>query len=190
MGLIKKKKCKNCGTLFLPDYRNRNRQKYCERVECRRASKAASQIKWLDKPENEGHFRGPVNVQRVQEWRRQHSGYWKRKRSNKPHALQDPLMLQPAENTQDNHQIANNALQDSLKQQPAVIIGLISNFIGSTLQDDIAETLLCMQQFGEDVLYRQPNGKGGKHDCKIPDFTRKSTQDPQKLQLGRSQDCQ
>ena len=171
MGLIKRNKCKNCKKLFVPDHRNRDRQKYCERVECHRASKAASQRKWLDKPENEGHFRGPVNVQRVQEWRKQHPGYWKRKRPDKADALQDPLIRQASENTQDNHQFADNALQDLLKQQPAVIIGLISNFIGSALQDDIAATLLRMQQSGQDILYCQPPKRGEKDDCKIPNFT-------------------
>lgn len=186
MGLIKRKKCRNCKRLFVPDYRNRNRQKYCSEADCRKASKAASQKKWLNKPENKDHFCGPVNVQRVQEWRKQNPGYWKRKRSNQADALQDPLTGQLIENTHDNRQIATSALQDFLKKQPTVIIGLISNFIGSALQDDIAKTLLCMQQSGQDILYCQTQEKGGKHDYKIPDFTRKGAQDPKKLQLDRS----
>lgn len=186
MGLIKKKICLNCKRLFAPDHRNRNRQKYCQRLACRKTSKVASQRKWLNKPENKDHFRGPVNVQRVQEWRRDNPGYWKRKRSNKAAALQDPLTAQPSENTKDKDQSTNNALQDFLKQQPLVIIGLISKFVGSVLQDDIAKTLLCMQQSGQDILYCQTQEKGGKHDYKIPDFTRKGAQDPKKLQLDRS----
>jgi hypothetical protein len=50
--------------------------------------------------------------------------------------------------------------------QPPVIIGLISNFIGSPLQDDIATTLLAMQQSGQDILCLQSKTKGGKSDCK------------------------
>ncbi len=186
MGLIKKKICLNCKRLFAPDHRNRNRQKYCQRLACRKASKVASQRKWLNKPENKDHFRGPVNVQRVQEWRRQNPGYWKRKHSNQADALQESLKAQPIENTHDNRQIATNALQDFLKKQPPVIIGLISNFIGSALQDDIAATLFRMQQSGQDILYCQTQEKGGKHDCKIPDFAKKDTQNPKKLQLDRS----
>lgn len=186
MGPNKNTKCKNCKRLFIPDHRNRDRQKHCSREKCQKASKAASQKKWLSKPENKGHFTGPVNVLRVQEWRRQNPGYWKRKYLNKKDALQDPLTVQIPENNEDKHQTATDALQDLLTCQPPVIIGLISNFIGSALQDDIAATLLRMQQSGQDILYCQTREKGGSHDCKISNSAQKNAQDPQKLQLDRS----
>ena len=63
--------------------------------------------------------------------------------------------------TKDKSQITNNALQDLLLAQPPVIIGLISNFIGSALQEEIASTLLRMQQFGQDILCLQPKTEGG-----------------------------
>ena len=185
MGTIKKKKCCHCKRLFVPDYRNRNRQKYCDKPQCRKASKAASQEKWLNKPENKNYFCGPENTQRVQLWREQHPGYWKSTQSQEI-ALQDPLTTQQAENKEDNRDFRDNALQDLLKGQAPVIIGLISNFIGSALQDDIAETLLRMQQSGQDILYSQPQKRGEKHDCKIPDFTPQSSQSTQKFQLDRS----
>ena len=102
----------------------------------------------------------------VQEWRKQNPGY--SKRSKKPKTLQDPLKVQELDNINDNSQFANNALQDLLNTQNPVIIGLISNFIGSALQDDIAETLLRMQQFGQDILYCQSKQEGGVNDCKVP----------------------
>lgn len=185
MELIKKKRCRHCRRLFIPDHRNRKRQKYCQRAQCRAASKAASQQKWLSKPENKNYFRGPENIQRVQEWRKQHPGYWRQKPVNKDIALQDPLTPQLHKNNKDKLNFANRALQDLLTAQPAVIVGLISNFIGSALQDDIAETLLRMQQSGQDILYCQPSEKGGKRDCQIPNFTPKGAQGSQKLQLGR-----
>jgi hypothetical protein len=138
---------------------------------CRKTSKAASQEKWLNKPGNKNYFWGPINVQRVQEWRRQNPGYWKPKNSNKGIALQEPLTPQLSENNKDNSNFTNNALQDLLKVQPTVMIGLISNFIGSALQEDIAETLLRMQQSGQDILYCQPQKRGGKNDCKVPGIT-------------------
>ena len=174
MGMIKKKKCRHCKRLFIPDHRNRDRQTYCKKAECRKASKAASQKKWLDKPENKDYFRGSVNVKRVQEWRKQHPGYWKPKGSAS--ALQEPLTPQPIENKEDKCHFANTALQDILKMQPPVMIGLISNFIGSALQDDIAETLLRMQQSGQDILYCQPQKRGGRDDCKITNFTQQGAQ--------------
>jgi hypothetical protein len=173
--------------LFEPDPRNWNRQRYCAKPACRKASKALSQKKWQEKPENLDYFKGPDHVKRVQDWRRRNPGYWKRP-SSKEVALQDPLNLQPAENNIKNHEselLSNSALQDLLTVQPTVIIGLIANFIGSALQDDIAETLQRMQQSGQDILYRQPRTKGGKSDCKDPCFNRTREKGSRKLQLDR-----
>ncbi len=179
MGSIKRKKCRSCKCLFVPDHRNRNRQKYCCKPECRKASKAKSQKKWFAKQENRFYFSGPLNVKRVQEWRKQNPGYWKHSKKLIP--LQEPLKNQPVDNINEKSQNANKALQDSLINQSPVIIGLISNFIGSALQDDIAETLLRMQQSGQDILYSQPTKRGGMYDCKIADINETSAQNSQKL---------
>jgi len=183
MNGIIRRKCYNCGKLFVPDHRNRSRQKYCNLPDCRKASKAASQKKWLNKPENQDYFRGPDHVKRVQEWRKKNPEY---RKSKSPVALQDPLIAQQTENKKDIGQITDNALQDFLITQPSVLIGLISNFIGSALQDDIVNTLLRLQQSGRDILNRQQTIKGGQDDCKIPDFTRPGAQGTQKFQLDRS----
>lgn len=182
MGLIKRVKCRHCKRFFKPDHRNRNRQKYCKASECRKASKAASQQKWLQKPENENYFKGPINTQRVQDWRKQNPGYWKRSHLS-DHALQDRLNAQPSEIYKDNINFMNRALQDLLNMQPAVIIGLISSLIGSPLQDDIAKTLSRMQQSGQDILYQTRNEKGGFYDCQNTRFTRAGPQGAPKLQL-------
>lgn len=159
MKRIKKKKCRHCRRLFVPDPKNYNRQNYCRKSACREASKSASQQKWLNKPENKNYFKGSEHVERVRAWRKKNPGYWKRSRSRT--ALQDPLMVQHTENTGDKGQKNATALQDLLLAQPPVIIGLISNFIGSPLQDDIANTLLAMQQSGQDILCLQPQHEGG-----------------------------
>ena len=65
-------KCLNCSRLFIPDHRNRERQKYCSAPECKRASKRARQQAWLSKPENRDYFRDAQNVKRVQDWRKAH----------------------------------------------------------------------------------------------------------------------
>lgn len=59
--------CVCCGKSFVPDYRNRWHQKYCQKKRCRKASKRASQRKWLDK--NPDIYSGPANVLRVRLWR-------------------------------------------------------------------------------------------------------------------------
>lgn len=185
MGIIKRKKCCNCKKMFTPDHRNYKRQKRCRAPECRKASKALSQRKWLRKSENKNYFKGPENTQRVREWRKRHPGYWKRSSRNKEDALQDPLDGQVTEIKENTIDFADIALQDFLAVQPAVFIGLISKFIGSSLQDDIARTILLMQQSGQDILFYQPQAKGGDHDSKNPNFTRAGQEGSQKFQLDR-----
>ena len=153
MGLIKRKKCKNCGCLFIPDARNAKRQQYCGKPACRRASKAASQQRWLLKPENQDYFRGPDNVARVQRWREANPGYWQRKSEKRQNALQDSLNEQAPDINTDK---VDFALQDPLIGQPAVLIGLIANFAGSTLQDDIATTVQRLRQLGRDIVKPLP----------------------------------
>src|ERR1700676_1394042 len=60
MGLGDRRKCKCCLKLFRPDPRNHRHQYYCSASGCRAASKAASQARWLAKPENQSYFRRPA----------------------------------------------------------------------------------------------------------------------------------
>jgi hypothetical protein len=184
MGAVKRNKCCNCGDLFVPDARNKGRQKYCFKPACRKASKAASHRQWLNKPENQDYFRCADNVKRVQQWRKGHPGYWRREKRNGTVVLQDSLSVQSIENNINNHQNASYALQDVLIMQPAVLIGLISNFTGIALQDDMVQTLLRLRQLGRDILNRSPT-KGGEYDCQNPDSTKAAAQSAQKLQLDR-----
>jgi len=160
MGLIIKKKCKHCHKLFIPDARNIKRQEYCHLPACRKASKADSQRRWLQKPQNHDHFRGAINCERVRQWRALHPGYWRRQKSG-PDALQDLLNAKHSVIITDTFKSATSALQDLLILQPDVIIGLIANFTGSALQDDIATSVRRLQQLGRDIL--NPQNKGA-HD--------------------------
>ncbi len=136
----RKRKCKKCYELFLPNSHNLKKQRYCGKPDCRKASKAAAQARWLAKRENRNYFRSPENVQRVQEWRAKHPGYWRK-------ATQ-----------------SDNALQDLLITQRAVLAGLIAHLTGSTLQDDIDATTLHMQQLGSDILNSlTPDLQGGDY---------------------------
>ena len=158
---IKRKRCRHSNRLFIPDHRNRDRQNYCGLPECRDASKAASQQKWLAKPENQDYFRGPENVKRVQRWRKDNPGYSKRKSKIDPELLQDPLNGQHDDKTDNNCQFADRALQDLLNMQPSVLIGIIAQLTGYALQDDIVMAARRMQQFGNDIL--NLTSQGGRH---------------------------
>jgi hypothetical protein len=182
----RKKKCRHCGKLFFPDPRNAKHQDFCGDPECRKASKSASQRKWLQKPENLDYFRGPENVRRVQEWRKGHPGYWRPKPEIAADALQDPLNAKPIENKANTTHLTSDALQDILIMQPAVLLGLIANFTGTALQDDIAVTVRSLQQLGQDILNPSPRSKGGRHDNQIPNPARTAPQGAEAVQLARS----
>ena len=91
-----RRKCRHCGQLFRPDPRNLRHQRYCSAKECRRASKAASQRRWLAKAENRDYFRGPEQVARVRTWRDAHPGYARKTSSRRP-ALQEHSSAQPVD---------------------------------------------------------------------------------------------
>ena len=97
---IQKRKCKHCKAFFDPDHRNVGRQRYCSQPPCRQASQAASQLRWRHKPANRDYFRGPDNVKRVQQWRRETPGSWRRKApqvSQEQEALQETFRPQGLE---------------------------------------------------------------------------------------------
>ena len=146
-----RRKCRCCRKLFHPDPRNRHHQRYCSVPACRAASKAASQARWLATPENQGYFRGPVNVARVQAWRSRHPGYW-RKARRVGTALQDLSITQPIDFRREKANAARSPLQDVLTAQPAVLIGLIAHIVGTPLQDDIVRAADRLLRLGQDIL--------------------------------------
>ncbi len=164
MGLTTRKKCKHCRKLFIPDARNAKRQCCCGQPACRKASKAASQQRWLQKPDNKDYFRGPDNCRRVRQWRQAHPGYWKRGKKGSD-ALQDPIIEKPPEIHTKTIENGDPALQDLLILQPDVIIGLIANITGFALQDDIAFCVRRLQQLGRDILNPQ---KGADDGYQVP----------------------
>ena len=151
MGCGERRKCKCCRKLFRPDRRNRHHQYYCSAPTCRAASKAASQARWLARPENRNYFRGPVHVARVQAWRSRHPGYWRRGRDVDP-ALQDVSTAQPIGSAGKTDNIAVSPLQELLSAQPAVLIGLIAHLAGTPIQDDIVRTADRLLRLGNDIL--------------------------------------
>lgn len=148
----KQRKCRGCGAWFRVDPRNVKHQRYCSAPACRQASKAASQHQWLSQPENQDYFRGAENVARVQRWRAEHPGYWRRSGAQDASALQDDCRAQPIETQEESAFIVGDALQDVLSAQPAVLIGLIAHLTDSALQEDIARSTRRLLQLGQDIL--------------------------------------
>jgi hypothetical protein len=107
----RKHKCLCCNSWFTPDPRRRGEQRYCSRTQCQRASKLASQHRWLRKSGNKHYFQGPEHVERVQRWRRAHPQYWRKKQDRQYRPLQDVIDTQVIESKGDFGDI-NEALQD------------------------------------------------------------------------------
>jgi hypothetical protein len=91
------RKCLCCEKFFLPDARNRRRQRYCRERACRKASKAESQRRWLKQAENRDYFKGPENAARVRAWQAAHPDYWKVRSKRGRRVLQDILIGQDAD---------------------------------------------------------------------------------------------
>lgn len=190
--LPRKRKCLHCKTFYHPDHRNVTRQRYCSKPACRKVSKTESQRRWLQKPENRDHFKGPEHVERVRQWRLEHPGYWRRKPPEvheTSDALQETLTSQGHENQFLETVLPtgqHDALQDSFFVQPAVFIGLISHLTGFALQEDIAATLRRLQQLGGDILGHSPHPQGGAQDAQATPVVGSTQTGAQAVQLGRS----
>lgn len=178
-------KCKKCKEFFNPDYRNIIRQNYCKKPECQKASKADSQRRWLNKPENRNYFRGSVNVNRVREWRKKNPGYGcKKKSAKKP--LQEVCRENLILKQEVKSQTTPKALQEVCRSQHTVLIGIIAQMTGQVLQDDIAVTAGYLEQLGQDILNDSYRNKGGNDDFKTSCLSGSGTADSGAVQLGGS----
>jgi hypothetical protein len=106
----------------------------------------------LGKAKNRDYFRGPENVDRVRRWRAAHPGYWRRGRSLSARALQEGSLPQLIDQNKKSDVLVPPALQDLWASQSLVLLGLIANLTGSSLQDEIAGTGQRLQQLGRDIL--------------------------------------
>lgn len=140
----------------MPDARNRKRQRYCAKDACRRASKAASQRRWLSQPENTDYFRDVDNAARVRRWQAAHPGYWKKRRKKPGDVLQDDCRAEVAARQQVSVSDVGVVLQDDWQRQPPLVIGLIAHLAGMTLQEDIAAMTGRLIAKGQAVLGASP----------------------------------
>ena len=140
----------HCNELYQPDPRNRTRQRYCSEAACRRASKQASQARWLAEPGNAEYFRGAANTERNRAWRRANPGYWKGSQGSG--TQQDPSSSQRADNQEDKASQAGIAQQDPSRVQLAVFVGLIAKLTDSTQQETIDGSVRRLHALGQQVM--------------------------------------
>ncbi len=112
--------CWHCRQPFSPTCRNRNRQKFCLKAECRQASKVHSQQVWFKK--NPDYFHGAQHAERMRQWRKAHP-----KSTSVPTYPTSTGAL-----SQDDEM----RLQDFVLRNP-LVLGLVAHIVGCTSQDDI-----------------------------------------------------
>jgi hypothetical protein len=171
---------------FVPDPRCVTRQRYCFQPACRKASKAASQQRWLHKAANRDYFKDATHVARVRAWRQVHPGYWRRTAAKTPDALQEHSTPQPSQNQSLDASLPPDALQDDLFRQPAVLVGLIAQLTGLALQDDIVSTTRRLQQLGRDILAGSPHQQGDIAHAQTPHLASQTPTPTPPVQLGGS----
>jgi hypothetical protein len=96
------------------------------------------------------------------------------------------LTPQAIEETRVVGDFGRDALQDSFFVQPTVVIGLIAQFTGLSLQDDIVLMARRLQQLGRDILNRSPPDQGGHQDAETSHLLTQAPQGPPAVQLGGS----
>jgi hypothetical protein len=153
---IPERKCRHCSQFFQPDPRHHARQRHCTAPECRHASKAASQARWLARPENRDYFRGPDNAQRVQAWRAAHPGYGKRSKLQQE-PLQEMMPLQEMIKRRDlavKRAASRASLQEMWRVQSPLVVGLIAHLAGTTSQEDAMTMMRRFITRGQELLVK------------------------------------
>jgi hypothetical protein len=153
----RRRKCRYCGALYRPDYRNRYHQEYCDLPACQIVSRKVSQRRWLNRSKNHDYHHGSTQVDRVRAWRKAHPGYWRAK----PVALQDLCSTQVVNPQSDTYELVAEVLskarplQDLCLAQDPLFIGFMS-ILTDTLQDDIAPLVARFQTHGQLILRKGP----------------------------------
>jgi hypothetical protein len=126
--------CRHCKEPFTPDRRNRTRQRFCRKPECRKAQKVSSQQIWLAK--HPQYFKGSASLERVRNWRRAHPDYARRSKATSE--------------TSSERSLLQVTLQDPMIRNP-FIIGLIADLYGCALQDSIEKRIALLIMNGMEI---------------------------------------
>ncbi len=152
----RRRRCLCCKELFHPDPRNRTRQRHCSASDCRRASKKASQARWLTKSGNAGYFQGAANTERNRAWRDANPGYWKRSQGSR--TQQDSSSGQVVDHQEDTTPQAELAQQDLFLPQLPLVVGLIAKLTDSTQQETIDGSVRRLHALGQQVMAQSAAG--------------------------------
>lgn len=97
-------------------------------------------------------------MQRVREWRARHPGYWRRRRGKTGVALQETLLTQTLPPQKEAKQDEATALQDLLKSQDPLVLGLVMHVADIALQEDIVGVAQRLISKGRTMMGGRPHG--------------------------------
>ena len=161
MPVTEPRNCLHCTELFDPDYRHRHNQFYCTKPVCKKARQAANLQRWRERPENQDFWRARWNIERVQAWRIAHPDYGKRVKRKKVAGRGVALQIamksaQVAEDKFDSSGVASDCVTNrvlvDMKTQDPVLVGLIAQLTGDTLQNAIHQTTARLYEKGQAVM--------------------------------------
>ena len=161
-GTPERRICRNCHEPFIPNWRNRHRQWFCQKPECRKASKTSSHKSWLKN--NPKYFRGYEHAERIQGWRQANPERVRTLRARAKKArlkeadradTQAPSAApsQPSERPQGSSLEPATVLQDFIMRNP-LMLGLIGRVCGCVLQDDFETAISQLLSEGADAQRR------------------------------------
>ena len=125
----RRKRCRFCGSLFLPDPRLGSRQISCSKSQCQEARKRANQEDWLRL--HPGYFWG--RYPKLKPWHAAHPGYLAEYRRKHPEKTARDNGLR-----KERHELARKGLadiQDSIRLQAPVVKRLESLLAGGSPAD-------------------------------------------------------
>ena len=149
----RKIKCKNCGNYFYPDNFNRHHQRYCGRLECRKASRLASARSYRKKKSKDKEFRYRES-ERAKQWQRKNRNYWKNRQKSSKKIEKNKVLRDIAQVKKLHSDVG--VLRDIANLQCVVIEGLIVTLTGDVLRDDINTFIRRMYDKGQTVSGRLP----------------------------------
>jgi hypothetical protein len=138
-------------------------------------------------------------VKRVQAWRGEHPGYWKKctpqAGSRKPVALQDLVVEQPPtaeaitglrNQLFERLEQISRPLQDMVDAQALALTGLTAMMTGDTLQEEIGRTLAACYERGQRIGGMVPwmQARESRHERTHSDSTPASATGSGAVQLG------
>ena len=140
----RRKRCRFCKELFVPDPRLKGRQVACSKEECQRARKRADRDDWLKR--HPGYFTG--RYANTKSWRHQHPDYQRRWRREHPE-------VRTRDNTRRRRrrELANLAraeIQNSISLQEPInkaVTPYLARLAGAEIQHSILLEVIALSIF-------------------------------------------